>query len=44
MDILGHIISHWSPVSKYSDAEANNLTEKIDVNDFRLPLNIFKNP
>ena len=35
MDILGHVISHWRPASKYNDAEANNLTANIDVTDIR---------
>jgi len=43
MDILGHVISHWRPASKHNDAEANNLTARIDVTDIRSPSKVFKN-
>jgi len=43
MDILGHVISHLRPASKYNDADANNLSVKIDVTDIRSPPKVFKN-
>jgi hypothetical protein len=42
MDILGHVISHWRPASKYNDAEANNLTPKTDVTDVSSPPKFLK--